>query len=375
MKRSVSVPKPKVKATIIKYNSSEIVQILSLAKPELILNWYDNHRRIMPWRALPSSVSNPYYVWLSEIMLQQTTVAAVGPYFQKFIKRWPQLHDLANSSLSDIMKMWAGLGYYRRARLLHDCAKELVYQNQGEFPQSESELLKLPGIGPYTAAAITAIAFNRRANVVDGNVERVVARLFAVREPIPKAKKTLRVLASMLLPTSRYGDYAQALMDLGATVCTPRNPNCKACPWNKACQGHQQGIADLLPQRIKASIKPVRRAIAFVLSNKKGQVYLRQRPNHGLLGGMMEIPSSEWCEAAMPDMKYALDQAPCKAHWTLRPGSIKHIFTHFELEIAVATALSSKKPKVGRWVSLDELKNEALPSLMHKIIRHTKEWL
>ena len=343
-----------------------------LPKPSVLLRWYDRHRRVLPWRAEAGLKPDPYRVWLSEIMLQQTTVGAVAPYFQKFIQRWPRIEDLASASLDDILRAWAGLGYYRRARSLHECARKIVVDYGGTFPQSETELLALPGFGPYTAAAVMAIAFDRRANVVDGNVERVMARLFAIRTPLPKAKATLRRKAESLLPKARFGDYAQALMDLGATICTPRRPKCEFCPWQKNCRASALGVAETLPRRAQAKPKPVRRAIAFVLTNERGDILLRRRPKDGLLGGMMEVPSSAWIEGAMPAFAKALRGAPAQADWRLLPGMVRHVFSHFELEIAVAVGnvRMNRKRIDGVWVSHAELGAEALPSVMRKIIRH-----
>jgi len=307
-------------------------------------------------------------------MLQQTTVAAVGPYFQRFIKRWPSIERLAKAPLAEVLKMWAGLGYYRRAHLLHECAKKTYAEYGGVFPSTENELLTLPGFGPYTAAAVAAIAFDQRANVVDGNVERVMARLFAVREPLPKAKKKLRELAAGLLPPARHGDYAQALMDLGATICTPRNPKCDLCPLNQSCRARVLGIAARLPRRVKSAKKPVRRAIAFVLTDDRARVFLRRRPKGGLLGGMMEVPSSTWQEGPMPSLAAASKQAPVSARWRPLPGRVKHVFSHFELEIEVVVG-RTVKPVKGRWVSLKRLEGEALPSVMRKILRHAREEL
>lgn len=343
----------------------------------LLLRWYDRHRRIMPWRALAGEKSDPYRVWLSEVMLQQTTVGAVAPYFQKFTKRWPTIHDLAAASLDDVMRLWAGLGYYRRARSLHATAQQIVADYDGVFPEDEAALLTLPGFGPYTVAAVQAIAFDRRANVVDGNVERVMARIFNIQTPLPKAKAALREAAESLLPKSRYGDYAQALMDLGATICTPQNPKCDLCPWRQSCRAHALGIQAKLPRRMKAKIKPVRRAIAFVAFNKRGEILLRQRPKDGLLGNMMEVPSSVWLEGPMPDLAAAAQEAPLSLDWTLLPGKVRHIFSHFELEIGVAVARLTKNPKTspGLWVPFDKLHEEALPSIMRKIINHAEKAL
>lgn len=336
-----------------------------------LLYWYDANRRILPWRALSGETPDPYRVWLSEIMLQQTTVGAVGPYFQKFVKLWPTVQDLASASLDDVLRQWAGLGYYRRARALHECAQKIIKYYNGIFPDSESELLELPGFGPYTTAALLSIAFDQRANVVDGNVERVMARIFAIDTPLPKSKQKLKRVAETLLPKSRYGDYAQALMDLGATICTPRNAKCDLCPWRKSCRAHFLGIVEKLPRRIKARPKPIRRAMAFVLINERNEILLRKRPPKGLLGGMMEVPSSEWSDGTMPTLELAVKKAPAKANWQMADGMVRHTFSHFELEIKVAVGKVQKsKVKVrGVWIPFGRLKDEALPSVMQKITR------
>lgn len=344
--------------------------------PQRLLVWYDKNRRVMPWRARSGLRPDPYHVWISEIMLQQTTVTAVGPYFRAFIDRWPTLKDLAEAAPDDVLRLWAGLGYYRRARLLHACARQLAAAHGGRLPESEEALRKLPGIGAYTAAAIAAIAFDHSANVVDGNVERVMARLFAVREALPEAKPTLRKLAASLLPKARHGDYAQALMDLGATVCAPRNPKCPLCPWQESCRARALGIADELPRRIRVRTKPLRRAVAFFLTRKDGSILLRQRAEGGLLGGMMEVPTSAWQEGAVaaitPDWLAASEQAPVKAAWEILSGYVRHSFTHFDLEIQVAIAAISGRGVKGRWVPPAALAQEALPSVMRKIIRHAQ---
>ncbi len=338
-------------------------------RPESLLKWYDRHRRAMPWRAAQGVTADPYRVWLSEIMLQQTTVATVGAYFLKFIQRWPTLNALAAADLDDVLRLWAGLGYYRRARLLHQCAQTLRDTHGGIFPQDEQTLKTLPGIGTYTAAAITAIAFNNPANVVDGNVERVMSRIFAIRDPLPQAKAKLREAAATLVPQKRCGDYAQALMDLGATICTPRSPSCDQCPWQKSCQAHAQGIQSTLPRRAKAKPKLARSAVAFVLFDPQGKVFLRRRPPQGLLASMMEIPSSPWLEGSIPSLAQARLHAPIPAKWKQSSGLVTHVFTHFTLEITVATATTDKKLK-GHWVHPHKLENEALPSVMKKIVRH-----
>ncbi|MDE2029953.1 MAG: A/G-specific adenine glycosylase [Alphaproteobacteria bacterium] len=341
--------------------------------PARLLKWYDSHRRILPWRAGRDETPDPYRVWLSEIMLQQTTVAAVGPYFQKFVARWPALNDLAAAPLDDILRLWAGLGYYRRARLLHQCAIKLRDDYGGVFPSDEKTLRGLPGFGPYTAAAVAAIAFGKPANVVDGNVERVMARIFALQTPLPKAKPELRAAAAQLVPKKRAGDYAQALMDLGATICTPRSPKCGLCPWQKECRAFASGDQEKLPKREAKKAKPVRRAIAFVLMNREGEVLLRRRPPHGLLGGMMEVPSTPWREGRMPRLADAKTHAPVAAEWQEIRGIVRHIFTHFTLESAVAVAtvsITGARRAHGAWVPIGKLADEALPSVMKKIVHH-----
>lgn len=337
--------------------------------PAVLLRWYDRHRRVLPWRVLPGQVADPYAVWVSEIMLQQTTVAAVIPYFQKFMRLWPTLQALAEAPLEALLQQWAGLGYYRRARLLLQCAHVLMTEYDGKIPAREEELKKLPGFGPYTAAAVAAIAFNQPATVVDGNVERVMARIFAVTQPLPQSKTLLRQYAASLQPKSRHGDYAQALMDLGATVCTPRQPQCQICPWQSACQAAQQGIQQDLPRRVAKTAKPIRRALAFVLFDAKDRTFVRQRPVNGLLGGMLEVPSSPWEEDRV-DPQAALASAPAATNWTILSGQVRHIFTHFELEMAVAVGKTSARIKSGSWIDPYHLDDYALPNVMKKIIRH-----
>jgi A/G-specific adenine glycosylase len=361
MKRSVQQP--------IEHGNSQ--KLAPSAFSRKLLAWYDRHRRVMPWRAVRGESPDPYCVWLSEIMLQQTTVATVGPYFQKFVARWPTIQALAKAKLEDVLSLWAGLGYYRRARALHEAARIVVRDHHGLFPDTEEKLSTLPGCGPYTAAAITSIAFGRPANVVDGNVERVMARLYAVTTPLPKAKPALRSLALKLVPDARPGDYAQALMDLGATVCTPRKPICAACPLAAACEAHAKGMEERLPRRARKKPKPLRRAMAFYVTNGNGSVLLRRRPAKGLLPGMMEVPSSTWREGPLPAMREARKEAPVKARWRLLPGTIRHVFSHFDLEMVVAVATSSQTAGY-RWAKLSALDREALPSVMHKVIRHAR---
>lgn len=342
------------------------------ALPPRLLDWYDRHRRILPWRSPPGELADPYRVWLSEIMLQQTTVAAVGPYFQDFTTRWPTVVDLAAAELDDVLRAWAGLGYYARARNLHKCAQTVAKDHAGIFPEDEEGLRQLPGIGTYTAAAIAAIAFGRPATAMDGNVERVVARLFDVRDPLPGVKPVLKELASGLVPEHRPGDYTQALFDLGATICTPKKPRCMLCPVADLCRARAAGSQDGLPAKAEKSAKPVRRGIAFFLTDAAGNILLRRRAETGLLGGMMEVPSSAWGPAA-PTLEDAAGQAPLEpAAWRTLPGLVRHTFTHFELELAVVAGQvgSAPAPEGCRWAAPDRLGEEALPTVMRKVLRH-----
>jgi A/G-specific adenine glycosylase len=341
------------------------------AIPAALLSWYDRHARDLPWRARPGRKADPYVVWLSEIMLQQTTVTAVRPYFEDFLARWPRLEDLAAAPLDQVLAVWAGLGYYARARNLHRCARAVASERAGSFPDSEAELRDLPGIGPYTAAAIVAIAFDRPATVVDGNVERVVARLHAVETPLPAAKRELAVLAGRLTPARRPGDYAQAMMDLGATVCLPRAPKCMLCPLAGHCAAHAAGRAEVLPRRAPKPARPTRHAVAFWIVNPEGAVLLRRRPERGLLGGMMELPSTEWREATW-DATGGRAQAPLALAWTELPGVVRHTFTHFHFEAVLWAGQAEDSARVpgGSWVALDALGTQALPSVMRKLVRH-----
>ena len=342
-----------------------------------LLAWYDAERRDLPWRYGPRKKADPYRVWLSEIMLQQTTVKAVIPYFEKFVSRFPTVEQLAAASLEDVLQMWAGLGYYSRARNLKTCADAVVRDHGGRFPASETELRTLPGIGPYTVAAIAAIAFGRKATPVDGNVERVVSRLFAVRQPLPLAKPEIKRLAATLTPSRRAGDFAQAMMDLGAQVCTPRRPSCLMCPLQQDCAANAHGLAEVLPIKLGKAARPVRYGYAFLVLREDGRVLLRQRPEAGLLGGMLEVPSTAWGDVA-PPVKDALRSAPVKAAWWPVPGSVVHIFTHFRLELTVYRALVPEDAGFTfwaeqdrcRWVKRRDLHAQALPSVMKKIIAH-----
>ena len=337
----------------------------------LLLDWYDRHRRRLPWRALPGETSDPYRVWLSEIMLQQTTVATVGPYFARFLERWPTVEALAMAKLDDVLHAWQGMGYYARARNLHACAQAVVERYQGKFPASEVELLTLPGIGAYTAAAVAAIAFNLHAAPVDGNIERVIARLYAVTTPLPDAKPELRRLAASLVPQDRPGDFAQAAMDLGATICTPQRTKCVLCPWRAECRARTLGIAEDLPARAPKRAKPLRRGVAFWAVRGDGAVLLRRRPAKGLLGGMMEVPSSAWVSGAL-DRGAAEKAAPVSARWSALPGVVRHSFTHFDLELMVLTGKTRAVKDVtnfgGVWVQPAALGTQALPTVMKKVI-------
>jgi A/G-specific adenine glycosylase len=349
-------------------------------RPVLLLAWYDRHRRKLPWRALAGERSDPYRVWLSEIMLQQTGVKTVGPYFEKFVARWPDVAAMARASLDDVLRMWAGLGYYSRARNLHACAVAVTRDHGGVFPNTEEGLRELPGIGPYTAAAIAAIAFDRRTMPVDGNIERVVSRLFAVEEELPQAKPKIQELAATLLADSRAGDEqsragdsAQALMDLGASICTPKKPACSLCPLNEDCTARERGDQETFPRKAPKKSGELRRGAAFVVT-RGGEVLVRSRPEKGLLGGMTEVPGSEW--RAAQDDKAALKQAPVLkglTHWHRKAGVVTHVFTHFPLELVVYAATvppCTRAPEGMRWAPIVTLAGEALPNVMRKVVAH-----
>jgi A/G-specific adenine glycosylase len=343
------------------------------ARPALLLAWYDRHRRKLPWRPLPGVAADPYAVWLSEIMLQQTGVKTVGPYFEKFLARWPDVDALGSASLDDVLRMWAGLGYYSRARNLHACAVAVRRDHGGVFPDSEEGLRALPGIGPYTAAAIAAIAFGHRTMPVDGNIERVVSRLSAVEEPLPQAKPLIQQLAATLLAETRAGDSAQALMDLGSSICTPKKPACALCPLNGDCAARLRGDPETFPHKAVKKTGALRRGAAFVVT-RGDELLVRTRLEKGLLGGMTEVPGSDWLAAQ--DDKAALKQAPDLkgvTRWHRRVGVVTHVFTHFPLELVVYTAkvaVRARAPKGMRWVPIATLRDEALPNVMRKVIAH-----
>jgi A/G-specific adenine glycosylase len=343
---------------------------MSLSRPDAaaLLAWYDRHRRDLPWRAAPGARPDPYRVWLSEIMLQQTTVVTVAPYFDRFVARWPSVSALAAAALDEVLHHWQGLGYYARARNLHACAKAVVERHGGRFPDNVAGLRTLPGIGDYTAAAIAAIAFDRREAAVDSNVERVVARLFAVREAVTAAKARLRVLAGGLVPAQRAGDFAQAMMDLGATICTPRRPRCVLCPWRDWCAARAGGFAEDLPARAEKPERPLRQGVVFWLTRPDGAVLLRRREEKGLLGGMIEVPSTPWRKSSWGQAE-ALAHAPAKASWTRLPGTVHHGFTHFPLDLIILAA-TTESPPDGIWARPDEFKDYAFPTLTKKVVRH-----
>ncbi|MBL9060366.1 MAG: A/G-specific adenine glycosylase [Mangrovicoccus sp.] len=337
-----------------------------------ILDWYDRHARVLPWRVPPGcgGRADPYRVWLSEVMLQQTTVAAVGRYFVEFTWRWPTVEALAAAPDEAVMAAWAGLGYYARARNLLKCARVVAGLHGGVFPDTRAALMALPGVGPYTAAAIAAIAFDQPETVVDGNVERVMARLHAVETPLPAAKPRLRALAATLTPERRPGDYAQAVMDLGATVCTPRAPACGRCPWLHRCAARAAGTAADLPRRSGKTAKPLRHGHAFVARGADGAWLLERRPDRGLLGGMLGWPGSAWTETLPPVVP------PLPGRWVQLDGVVEHTFTHFHLRLVVWSArlAADADPEHGGLIAVDELEPRHLPSVMRKVHRLASDW-
>lgn len=336
-----------------------------------LLAWYDRHARTLPWRISPADRAagaqpDPYLVWLSEIMLQQTTVQAVKPYFETFSRRWPTVGDLAAADAGDVMKAWAGLGYYSRARNLTKCAAVVAGDHGGRFPRTEKELRALPGIGPYTAAAIAAIAYDLPAAVVDGNIERVFTRLHGIATPLPLAKSEVRGHVADATPQARPGDFAQALMDLGATICTPRRPACALCPLENLCTARASGRQEAYPVRPARKIKPVRRGAAFVAEREDGAVLLVKRGDKGLLGGMTGLPSSDW--SVRSDGATGPGAAPFAAAWRDK-GVVSHTFTHFELRLEVFHAVvAGETDHSGWWSARDLVAGEALPTVMKKAL-------
>lgn len=337
----------------------------------LLLDWYDRHARKLPWRIGPGErlsgkQPDPYRIWLSEIMLQQTTVATVRRYFERFTALWPSVADLAEAPRDAVLAEWAGLGYYARARNLHLCAQAVV--KLGGFPDTEAGLRSLPGVGTYTAAAIAAIAFDRPSVVVDGNVERVITRLFAIDTPLPESKPAIRGATATLSPANRPGCFAQAMMDLGATVCTPRSPTCSLCPWRGACRAHAIGIAAELPRKKAKPQRPTRHGVAFVVQRSDGAVLVERRPDNGLLGGMIGPVCTPWTETP-PDADTLDTMAPIRARFTLAPMTARHVFTHFALELSVQVARvgAQAKPLRGTFLPAGEARRSA-PTALRKAL-------
>lgn len=372
-----------------------------------LFGFYDAHGRTLPWRIRPEDrvrgmVADPYEIWLSEIMCQQTSVVSAAPYWKKFLQKWPRAEDLARAERDDVLAAWAGLGYYARARNLHKCANVVLEKHSGKFPQSEAQLLTLPGIGAYTAAAMAAICWGEATNVVDGNVERVISRIFAVTTPMPAAKKEIRALAKPLADPKRSGDYAQGLMDLGAHVCTPKNPKCGECPWSKYCVAYAQNDQETYPIKVKKGARPVRFGAVFYLEHE-GQIFLRQRPEDGLLGGMIELPTTQWQTIKLAkkierDLKAHrnvsretlknqilpiswpegseenwIAAAPTARNWQKNPRVVEHVFTHFTLYLQIYCAEGAHGLATsdhGFWHDVSVLDDLALSSLMRKAIEY-----
>ena len=345
-----------------------------------LLRWYDAHKRRLPWRAEPGETPDPYRIWLSEIMLQQTTVAAVRPYFEKFVTLWPTVTALAAADETEVMAAWAGLGYYARARNLIACARQVA--ELGGFPDDETGLRALPGIGRYTAAAIAAIAFGRRAVVVDGNVERIVARLFAVEQPLPGARAALYDLAATITPERRNGDFAQAMMDLGATICTPRSPVCGLCPLSDRCIARLRNAQADFPVKAAKAAKPRRRGVAYWLQHDD-HVLLVRRPARGMLGGMLALPSAAWADEAgetgnVEDRAAAVGSVVAAAEWC-EGGSVDHVFTHFALTMRLLCAKAEQRPgqQIGEneiWWPAERIGEAGLPSLFAKLAQRGLAW-
>ncbi|MBX4937617.1 A/G-specific adenine glycosylase [Rhizobium binae] len=341
-----------------------------------LLDWYDRHHRDLPWRVTPAMAArgvkpDPYRVWLSEVMLQQTTVQAVKPYFERFLTRWPEVTDLASAESDAVMAAWAGLGYYARARNLKKCAEAVAKEHGGIFPDTEAGLKALPGIGDYTAAAVAAIAFNRRAAVMDGNVERVISRLHAIETSLPAAKPVMKDKVALMTPADRPGDFAQAMMDLGATICTPKRPACSLCPFRGSCQALKLSDPELFPVKAAKKEKPVRHGAAFIAVTGDGEILLRRRAESGLLGGMTEVPTTAW--TARIDGETSVTAAPFEAAW-LACGTVIHVFTHFELRLSIWRAAIAAKPTLNDgvndewWEPVTNLEAQALPTIMKKAI-------
>ena len=340
-----------------------------------VLSWWDVHRRDLPWRAALGETPDPYRVWLSEILLQQTTASAAAPYFQDFVARWPRVEALAAASLDEVISAFAGLGYYARARNLHACARE-VARRGGLFPRNEAALRALPGVGAYTAAAVAAIAFDEKAAPVDGNIARILARLYALEAPIAQAEREIAEAAAALAPAKRPGDFAQALMDIGATICRPRNPDCPACPLRVACAAALGGAADSYPRRAGVKPRPARVGAAFFVRRADGSILARRRPPEGLLGATLELPGGRWEAAERGEVGPA--QAPFAASWRRLPGEVEHAFTHFALRLTLyAAEVGSSPPTAEGMIWIDPAMADAagFSSLMLKAIAHARRFV
>lgn len=332
-----------------------------------LLEWYDVHARPMPWRTPPAEKKagvqpDPYRIWLSEVMLQQTTVAAVKDYFNRFTTRWPTVVSLAAADDGDVMGEWAGLGYYARARNLLKCARVITDEHSGIFPDDHATLLTLPGIGPYTAAAISSIAFDLRHVVVDGNVERVMSRLYDIHAPLPASKLELTAKAEHLTPNQRTGDYAQAVMDLGATICTPKSPACGICPWHEPCKARKAGTAPDLPKKTPKKPKPTRHGTVYLGRRSDGAWLLERRPNKGLLGGMLGWPGSDWIDVTTPR---PIGTPPTPADWKTEEGEVRHTFTHFHLLLTVMSATIESNEQL-LFLGHNDFRPSDLPTVMRK---------
>ncbi len=364
--------KPKSKAD---HNSSPLSTPGSIHGIRVaLLQWYDAHRRDLPWRAKPGERPDPYRVWLSEIMLQQTTVATVGPYFGEFMARWPDVSSLAAADQDEVLVAWQGLGYYARARNLLKCARVVANDHDGVFPDTLDGLLALPGVGPYTARAIAAIAFDLPEMPVDGNIERVTARLYNIETPLPAGKTEIAAMAAPFADPYRPGDFAQAMMDLGATVCTPTSPKCLLCPLADFCRARVKGDPARLPVRAPKAKRPERCCVMFWIENPDGDVLLRKRTESGLLGGMTELPSTPWREGGWPDERELTDHRPLDADWHDVPGEAVHVFTHFRLTIRLQRATARRGANAdGFWVRPDDFPDHALPTVIKKAVKLIKD--